>query len=97
MLAGLPQVQHVTTTVLADKLELVRALTGHGFEVCAYLPAWYNIGQCRYDCIQLTRSQYSDAPATQDFPDLLGCLQAAFQANLAFYRPEEIRTLVACA
>jgi GNAT superfamily N-acetyltransferase len=82
-LSGLPEVQHVTATVLADKVAVIQALAERGFELSAYLPAWYREGRHRYDCVQLTRRQYTAAATTQDFSDLLDRLRAAFSAALS--------------
>jgi GNAT superfamily N-acetyltransferase len=82
-LSGLAEVRHVTATLLADKVAVIRALIESGFELCAYLPAWYREGQRRYDCVQLARRQYSSAATTQDFPDLLDRLRAAFSTALS--------------
>jgi len=65
-----PEVRHSTVTVLADKLELVRALTNCGFEVSAYLPAWYHQGGRRYDCVKLARRQYNGVPSTQKLSEV---------------------------
>lgn len=80
ILSGMPDVQHVTATVLADKAELIRALAGCGFEIVAYLPAWHWSGGCRYDCVQLARRLYTGQPTAQDFADLLSGLQAEFRS-----------------
>ena len=74
ILSGMPDVQHVTATVLADKAELIRALAVCGFEIVAYLPAWHWSGGYRYDCVQLARSLYTGQPTAQDFTDFsAGC------------------------
>lgn len=85
-LSGFPEVQHLTATVLADKLGVIRALAERGFEISAYLPAWYSENRCRYDCVQLVRRQYTDTPALQDFPDVLAALQVEFENALARIR-----------
>ena len=64
-------VRHVTATVLADKIDLLQALCGYGFEVVAYLPAWFAEGVRRYDCVQLAKRGYVERPRVQDFGDLL--------------------------
>jgi GNAT superfamily N-acetyltransferase len=92
-----PEVRHVTATVLADKVGVIRALAGRGFEISAYLPAWYSAERLRYDCVQLARRQYTDPPATQDFPDLLGGLQSGFEASPLLRRSEERCKFQACA
>ena len=81
-----PEVQHVTATVLADKLGVIRTLAERGFEISAYLPAWYSENRCRYDCVQLVRRQYNDTPAPQDFSNVLAALQVEFENALARIR-----------
>ena len=89
VLSGLPEVQHVTATVLADKAGVICALVERGFEICAYLPAWYREGRHRYDCAQLVRRQYMGTPGTQDFADLLAGLRAAFENCPPLSRTQE--------
>jgi hypothetical protein len=79
VLSRLRGVQHFTTTVLADKCKMVRALVRQGFQVSAYLPAWYKVGRFRYDCVQLTRRRYTGEPAIQDLGDWLEELNREFQ------------------
>lgn len=97
ILSAMPEVQHVTATILADKVEIIRALAGFGFEISAYLPAWYRSGPCRYDCVQLARRQYDDEAATQDFPDLLRTLRAEFQSSPILRLPEKKLLFANCA
>jgi hypothetical protein len=85
VLAGFQNVQHVTATVLADKIEVIRAFADRGFAMSAYLPAWYKQGQSRYDCVQVARPQYRGTPSKHDFPDLVGALQAEFEAGPLSY------------
>jgi hypothetical protein len=96
ILSAFVGVQHVTATILADKIALFRALVQHGFELCAYLPAWVRYGSFRCDCIQLIRRQYAGLPSSQDFPDLLGELEAAFQSSPLFRIPDRIHRFAAC-
>jgi GNAT superfamily N-acetyltransferase len=97
ILCTMPEVQHVTATILADKVEIIRALAWFGFEISAYLPAWYRSGSFRYDCVQLARRQYDDEAATQDFPDLLRTLQAEFRSSPILRLPEKAPVLANCA
>jgi hypothetical protein len=70
-----PHVQHITATVLADKTDLLRRLTEFGFEVSAYLPAWYKGGVYRYDCVQLVKRGYGEAPVSRGLDDILNRLE----------------------
>jgi GNAT superfamily N-acetyltransferase len=79
VLSRLRSVQHITTTVLADKSKMVRALVRQGFHVSAYLPAWYKVGRYRYDCVQLTRRLYTGEPAIHDLGEWLEELDREFQ------------------
>ena len=40
---------------------------------------WRAIGQCRYDCVQLTRRLFSGEPATRDIGDWLEDLNPEFR------------------
>jgi GNAT superfamily N-acetyltransferase len=95
MLSGFQDVQHVTATVLGDNIQVIAALADRGFTVSAYLPAWYKHGQCRYDCVQVTRPQYHGMSSKQDFADLIGALQAEFEAGPLSHMPETRRKLAA--
>jgi hypothetical protein len=88
VLSRLRGVQHITTTVLADKCKMVRALVRQGFQVSAYLPAWYKVGRFRYDCVQLTRRLCSGEPAIQDLGDWLEELNREFERMP--YRGEDV-------
>ena len=79
VLLKLRSAQHVTATLLADKCKMVRALVRHGFQVSAYLPAWYKVGRFRYDCVQLTRRLYASEPVIRDLGHWLEELQREFQ------------------
>ncbi len=79
VLSRLRSVRHVTATVLADKSRMVRALGRQGFQVSAYLPAWYKAGRFRYDCVQLTRRLYTGEPSIQDLGDWLEELDGEFE------------------
>jgi GNAT superfamily N-acetyltransferase len=76
---AMPDIQHVTATILADKVDLIQILARQGFEVTAYLPAWYKSGPARYDCIQLSRRLYTGEPEAQDLRGWLHLLEAEFR------------------
>jgi hypothetical protein len=95
LLAHLPDVQHVTATVLADKTRIIRAFAEYGFELTAYLPAWFKLGLFRYDCVQLTQRRYAGHPGTQDFEEVLENLESELRPNP--YLPRETRQIVASA
>jgi N-acetylglutamate synthase-like GNAT family acetyltransferase len=75
LLEAYPDVQHDTVTVLADKVDLVRALVDHGFVFGAYLPAWYPWGRSRFDCVQLFRARFTGDPRIQGFEEIVGLLR----------------------
>jgi Right handed beta helix region len=75
LLRALPHVEHIIVTVLADKTDLFRQLSGLGFELVAYLPAWYKGGAFRYDCLQLVLRRSGAKPAAQDYRNPLSRLQ----------------------
>jgi N-acetylglutamate synthase-like GNAT family acetyltransferase len=79
-------VQHITVTVLADKIDLIRWLVVCGFEFTAYIPAWHTEGERRYDCVQLSRRVYADRPSTQDLADVLDTLQPQLMTMLVAER-----------
>lgn len=75
LLRALPHVEHMIVTVLAAKTDLLRQLSGLGFELAAYLPAWYKGGVFRYDCVQLVLRRSSAKRAARDCRDPLSRLQ----------------------
>ena len=72
LLRALPRVEHIIVTVLADKTDLLRQLSSFGFDLIAYLPAWYKGGVFRYDCVQLVLPR---SRAARDRRDPLSRLQ----------------------
>ncbi len=76
VLRAFPEVQHVTATILADKIDLIHQLCDTDFEIVAYLPAWYKLGCSRYDCVQLARRTYAVQPIVQGFDDILDNVEA---------------------
>lgn len=90
LLTRLGNVEHVTATVLADKGRMIRALTAFGFQLVAYLPAWYKVGQFRFDCVQLARRLYAEPPREQDFEDLLRSLDSEFQSSPFLQQPNTL-------
>jgi hypothetical protein len=98
LLSRFPEVQHVTATVLADKLPMIQALIGCGFQVTAYLPAWHKAGQFRFDCVQLALPLFAELPRAEEFTDSLNTLEADFQSS-PFYQgaKNQLARLVAAA
>jgi hypothetical protein len=72
---ALPHVEHIIVTVLADKTDLLRQLSVLGFELTAYLPAWYKGGVFRYDCVQLVLRRSGAKRVARDCRDPLSRLQ----------------------
>jgi N-acetylglutamate synthase-like GNAT family acetyltransferase len=62
-----PNVAYVSACILSDKVELVRAMLEMGFEITAYLPAWYLHQNARYDCVMLVRRNFSQTPDKRGF------------------------------
>jgi GNAT superfamily N-acetyltransferase len=80
LLARLGDVAHISVTVPADKVTLIRALIEYRFELAAYLPAWYKVGRFRYDCVQLAKRLYAEVPREQDLGALLTDLGSEFNS-----------------
>jgi N-acetylglutamate synthase-like GNAT family acetyltransferase len=75
VLRALPDVEHIIVTVLADKTDFLRQLFVLGFELAAYLPAWYKAGVFRYDCVQLVLRRSGAPRASRDRREPLSGLQ----------------------
>jgi GNAT superfamily N-acetyltransferase len=90
LLTRVGPVEHVSVTVLADKMDLIHRLIQYGFELVAYLPAWHKVGRFRYDCIQLAKRLHAEVPSEQDFGTLLTNLRFEFN-SIPFLRKAEAR------
>lgn len=76
-LAHFPAAQHISADILADKTDLLRELRTLGFEVTAYLPAWYKRGTRRYDCLHVVKRNFKAEPLAHGFADELQFFQTA--------------------
>jgi hypothetical protein len=77
-----PNVAHVSACVLSDKVELLRAMLEMGFEITAYLPAWYLHQDARYDCVVLARRNFSQTQDKRRFDQEMELMDDAY-AQLA--------------
>jgi hypothetical protein len=77
-----PNVAYVSACVLSDKVELLRAMFEMGFEITAYLPAWYLHQNARYDCAMLVRRNFSQTPHKRGFDAEIELMDDAY-AQLA--------------
>jgi molybdopterin/thiamine biosynthesis adenylyltransferase/GNAT superfamily N-acetyltransferase len=87
LLRRFPEVRHVTASVLADKVDLLRDLRDYGFEIAAYLPAWYRVGDGRFDCVQLARRAYAERPLAPGLDEHLARLRSGLGSLLAAPAP----------
>ncbi len=71
MLESFYHVRHVRLAVLLDKTDFIEYLVGAGFEITAYLPAWYRHGDARYDCVLLVRGSFSEEPIDHGIRDVV--------------------------
>ena len=62
MLDSFYYARHARLVVLVDKREFIEHLVDAGFEITAYLPAWYRHLDVRYDCVLLVRGRFSEEP-----------------------------------
>jgi GNAT superfamily N-acetyltransferase len=82
-----PRVVHTRVAVLADKTALIEALGRGGFEVCAYLPAWYWTGSARFDCVLMARGKSGQAAMCHGFGAMIERFRDEFAApEVAGYR-----------
>jgi RimJ/RimL family protein N-acetyltransferase len=88
LLIRFPEVQHVTATVLADKLPMIQALIDCGFQVTAYLPAWHKAGQFRYDCVQLSLPLFARTLSAEEFTDSISTMEVEFQMSPFYQGPK---------
>lgn len=73
-----PAAQHISADILADKTELLLELRKLGFEVTAYLPAWYKQGDARYDCLRVVKRRFHGEPVNYGLADELRFFQTEF-------------------
>ncbi|MBL8206841.1 MAG: GNAT family N-acetyltransferase [Blastocatellia bacterium] len=81
LLAAYPTAEHISANVLADKVQLIRGMREMGFELPAYLPAWYKVNNARYDCVKLVKRRCAEEPDANGFAPMIASLKEAF-ANL---------------
>jgi hypothetical protein len=63
--------RHARMVVLVDKNELIERLVDAGFEVTAYLPAWYLHRNGRYDCVLMARGCFFEEPTDHGVRDVV--------------------------
>jgi GNAT superfamily N-acetyltransferase len=71
MLNDFPDARHVRLAVLIDKRDFIENLLDAGFELTAYLPAWYRERSARYDCVLMARGHFPDEPKEYGLRDLI--------------------------
>jgi hypothetical protein len=57
------EARYASITILVDKNDLIEKLVENGFEISAYLPAWYQHAGARYDCVLMVRKSFVQEPA----------------------------------
>jgi hypothetical protein len=83
LLESHPRFMHTRLAVLADKVTLINALGRIGFEVCAYLPAWYWTPDARFDCILMARAAYTQEGICHGFGSAVDRFRREFEMKLA--------------
>lgn len=86
LLAAYPTAEHISANVLADKVQLIRGMREMGFELTAYLPAWYKVNRNRYDCVKLVKRRCVEEPDAKGFAPMIASLKQAF-AKLYVHQP----------
>ena len=76
--SSFPSALHVRAYVLADKEDLLRHMRSLGFEIAAYLPAWYRERDCRYDCLFLVKRNYDGDAVAHGLADIIAEFQQEF-------------------
>lgn len=71
MLDSFYHARHARLVVLVDKSEFIEKLIDAGFEVTAYLPAWYLYQKGRYDCLLMVRRRFSEEPTDHGVRDVV--------------------------
>jgi len=71
MLNSFHHTRHTRLIVPVDKTELIMKLAPVGFEVTAYLPAWYLHDGGRYDCVLLVRRGFSEEPVDHGIREIV--------------------------
>lgn len=60
-------IEYFSACVLADKQALIAHMLEIGFKITAYLPAWFFLSGCRYDCVMLVLDRRMVVPENNGF------------------------------
>jgi Acetyltransferase (GNAT) family len=71
MLESFADARHARLVVPVDKNEFIERLVDAGFEITAYLPAWYLNHGGRYDCVLMVRRRFLEEPADHGVRDIV--------------------------
>jgi hypothetical protein len=80
MLEGFDRLRHTRVTALVDKAEFIRHLIEAGFELTAYLPAWYRQGNARFDCVLLVRGNFCEEPTDHGIRSIVDEFRSGLQS-----------------
>lgn len=78
LLQAFPTAQHISANLLADKGTHLSELRKLGFEVTAYLPAWYKCGGYRYDCLRIVKRNFVVEPIVHRLEEQIRFFHAEF-------------------
>lgn len=70
--------RHARLVVPVDKIEFIAKLVDSGFELTAYLPAWYLHHGGRYDCVLMVRRRTSEEPTDHGVREIVDHFRVGF-------------------
>jgi GNAT superfamily N-acetyltransferase len=78
MLESFYHARHARLVVPVDKSEFIEKLAEVGFEMTAYLPAWYLHQGGRYDCVMMVRRRFSGEPTNHGVREVVDHFRQGF-------------------
>jgi hypothetical protein len=76
------KIEHAFVYVLAEKEKMIKELHKKGFEMTAYLPAWYHEDDTRYDCVMMAKRMYAEEPITHNTAETINNFKTNFSRML---------------
>lgn len=78
MLDSFADARHARLVVPVDKNDFIKGLVDAGFEITAYLPAWYLSLDGRYDCLLMVRRRFLEEATDHGVRDVVDRFRHAF-------------------
>jgi len=74
---------YICVQILVDKRAVIERLQEIGFQITAYLPAWYEERGRRFDCAMLVKSRFSAPPLCHGLETVIDRFRGTFEQRMA--------------